>query len=241
MNIIKKIVYFLLEKLRLFDLFRFFIGNKVYYLFSLIISNKPFFFLKENENCILIGVYNMHMVDEYSKFLKNTGTVNIFEISKKNIEDLKAQNLNKNVKFYNIGLSDKETIVSYQEGLDKKDQGYNKIISNDIRSKSMENRKANYIIKKSLCKDIFSIINNTQQKIKYISMTCNGAEIYVYKQIEKLKEKYPDLIIYSHVEYPYPFYEIVKILNEKKINYITSSLIRTIDKKTKLRRLTVFF
>ena len=187
MKFLKKIVHFFFLNLKIFNFFKFILGNKVYYLFSLVITNEPFFFLKDFENSILIGVYKIDLVNNYAKYLRNNGHVNVFEISRKNIDRLKSQNFNNNVRFFNYGLAEKESTLTFQEAVKERDQGYNKIISENIRSKSMENRKAQYLKTKANCKNIISIIEKTKQKIKFISLTCNGAEIYVFEEIELLR------------------------------------------------------
>lgn len=238
---LRQIYNFILFKCGLLKFLNLLFGNYIFYFLSFLITNRPNFFLKKNQNCILIGVYNPDFVKSYSDyvFLNGDGNVFVFEISNENILNLKRKNF-ENVVYFNYGLADEEKSVTFQQANNFDGQGYNKLINSEIKSRSMENSNSQYTIENVKVLDIFKMIDLTKKKIDFISLTCNGAELYVFRKIKELKIQYPKIKIYCNVEYPYPFSEIINNLKKNNIRYISSSFIRTTDKKTKLRRILVF-
>ena len=164
--------------------------------------------------CLDVGAHHGNHSIFFSKFFKN---VYSFEPNEDNYELLKLNTKKiKNIKIYNIGLSDLEQNVSmerleYSSGDSKIIENYSKNINNNL----------NVINAKLVKFDQFINSINFEGKISYIKVDVEGHEQKVFEGMKNTLIKYSPIIHFEQL------HDQIKIINNKitteTIEYLSNS------------------
>ena len=203
-----------------------------------IVGYRGLHMVREGDSCLIAGIYSELTIQSFSKAVGISGQVIVVEANPENVIRLtKACHSLKNVVILNNALwrdkGEMESLMSSKE----KDQGYNRLSSNELQE-FPEHIDDNPQTVKVSTDTISNIINDSEvRKVDHINLTVNGAELQVVENVNTILRDHPGVRIYINSEVPDPAESTIEMLRKSGMKVYLSRWIRTVNKKISLVRI----
>jgi len=217
----------LLRKLFGFRYFKFFIHISRY---------RACHMVDPGDNCILAGIFSEDTVKDFTSQVGNAGKVIVVEANKKNVERLKSRVAHPNLYYVNCAVYGKSGTSKFIASRGD-EQGYNRLKNGEMQPfpYHIDADPQEITVKLATLDNITMKLG--VKRIHHINLTINGAEYQALDGISEVIKKNRNLRIYTNSEFPNPGKKVIEKLQKMGFEVYTSRLIRTINKRIKLRRI----